>query len=243
MASFSAVTVCVRRWDFLFRSLPGWRALPGLKNLFVVTYAFDDIPPQGLEREHVVVVNGRPFHLTKARNTGARAAQQAGVDDYLLFIDADILVKDAPLLVKSLETEPDYVLDSPHAILDRRPGLEGADPEKAERGMRGTHFVRPCLFFRIYGYNQQLRGWGYEDLDLFNRYSRTSDRAAFFDRSALRHQAHSDQVRQQLQAEPLMETLKRNKGVAESVTDPVGRSWAADFGHAAFEIRPPRPGP
>lgn len=239
MPSLSIVTVCARRWDSLLRSLPGWRSLPGLRGIFVVTYAFDDIPREGLEREHLVVAAGRSFHLAKARNTGARAARETAAADYLLFIDADITVKDAPLLARSLGGGPDYVLDSPHAILDRRPGLEGADPEMAERGLRGTHFVRPDLFFKVHGYNQLLKGWGYEDLELFNRYARVSDRAAFYDRSALRHQGHSDEVRQQLQREPLRETLRRNKAAAERAADPFGGAWAADFGHASFEIRPP----
>jgi glycosyltransferase involved in cell wall biosynthesis len=237
MASYSIVTICVRRWDYLLRSLPGWRALPGRKNIFVVTYAFDDIPRAGLEQEHVVVIDSRPFHLTKARNTGARAAKQTDGPDYLLFIDADIVMADGPLFVKPLEAGPDCVLDAPHAILDLRPSLGGQrDPERTVRGLRGTHFVKPELFFKINGYNQQMKGWGYEDLDLFGRYARASGNVAYYDRSALRHQVHSDMVRRQMQAEPLEVTLRRNKAVAAG-------AWAGDFGYASFEIRPPRRGP
>jgi hypothetical protein len=242
-ASYSIVTTCAKRWEFLAQSLPSWLAMPGRRNVFVVTYAFDQIPKHGLEEAHVVVVKGAPkFHRTRALNLGAMVARSTDNPQYLLFTDADIVIRAGSLLLQNISDgeTPDYVLDSRYALGWRRQGLPREfDPELRGRGIRGTHLVRSELFFRVNGFNQHLIGWGFDDLELYSRYRQQSSKLSFYDRNALFHQPHDDAQRGELQDATIKESLNHNKDQAEQHDDPLGSSWAAELGYPDYEITAP----
>jgi len=237
-ASYSLITTCVKRWDFLARSLPTWLALPGRSNIFVVSYEFDSIPEKGLEQAHVIVVKADEFHRTRALNLGAMLAKKVDSPEYLLFTDADILIRSGSLFSQFMSTgaNPDYLLDSRYAL-----GREGLpmehDPEAKMRGIRGTHWVRSDFFFSVGGFNQHLSGWGHDDVDLYSRYQKQSKNVAFYDRYALFHQPHPDAQRTQLQQETPEQSMLRNREIAKQASDP--QSWAAALGYPAYEIRKP----
>lgn len=241
--TYSLVTTCAKRWDFLERSLPSWLAMPGRGNIFIVTYAFDTIPVQGLEQAHVIVVKGEQrFHRTRALNLGALVARQIDDPQYLMFTDADIIVRDAGSFLTGISSgeAPAYVLDSRYALGAARQGLPREhDPEQRKRGIRGTHLVQSSLFFRINGFNQQLQGWGYDDFDLYQRYRLQSSKVTFYDRAALFHQPHNDKQRGELQDEGIRDSMIRNGEQSRRNPDPLGSSWAAQLGYPDYEVRPP----
>lgn len=218
--------------------------MPNRGNIFVVTYGFDTIPTTGLDGVYVIVVkNQQRFHRTRALNLGALVARKVDNPQYLMFTDADIIVRGGGLFVGPISEgdTPDYVLDSRYALGARRQGLPlEQDPEHRRRGIRGTHLVSSELFFRINGFNQHLQGWGFDDFELYARYQTQSSKVTFYDRNALFHQPHDDEQRGELQNSTLNESMKRNAEQARLHADPRGSSWAHEIGYPEYEIRPPK---
>jgi hypothetical protein len=189
-------------------------------NTFIVTYQFDRIPTAGLEQEHLVIIPEHRFHRTRALNTGARKAREIDDPVYFLFIDADVLITRPSVFVQSSQLHepfPDYVLDSPYAFGSHRHRLPmDNDPDLRQRGLRGTHWVKSDFFFEVGGFNQGLRDWGFDDIDLYGRYADRSDRVTYYDRSALHHQRHDDKARTALQEVSLRESVTRNRTLSLS---------------------------
>jgi hypothetical protein len=218
--------------------------MPSRGNIFIVTYAFDTtLPAQGLDGVYLIVIkNEHRFHRTRALNLGALVARKVDDPKYLMFTDADIVVKDAASLLSNVSggDAPDYVLDSRYAFGARRQGLPiDRDPEQRMRGIRGTHWVRSELFFRINGFNQHLQGWGFDDFELYSRYRQQSSKVTFYDRNALFHQPHDDSHRGELQTSAIQASMRHNQEQARRHSDPLGRSWAHQLGYPEYEIRPP----
>jgi hypothetical protein len=235
--SLAVVTSCVARWTFLEKSLKSWFDLPGLDAVVIATCSFDSLPI-GFERAHRVVVTDNAFHRTRTLNCAVQVATSVSRADYLLITDADIIVKDPDRLGSCLGSRPDFAVDSPYAL-----ALEKgrADPEFSDRGKRGTHFVRPELFSRVNGFNQNLRGWAFDDVDLYRRYKELTSNWAFYDRDAVTHQPHSDALRQEAnpQGESLMASLSRNRRLSEANFDITGKSWVDELGYDDFRYLPP----
>jgi hypothetical protein len=242
-ALYSLVTTCAKRWSFLERSLPSWLQMPERGNIFIVTYAFDAIPTTGLEQAYLIVIkNQQRFHRTRALNLGALVARKVDDPKYLMFVDADIIVRSGSLFLGPISggEAPDYVLDSRYALGARRQGLPlELDPEHRRRGIRGTHLVKSELFSQINGFNQHLQGWGYDDFELYSRYRLQSNNVTFYDRNALYHQPHDDAQRGELQNSTLNESMQRNADQARRYSDQLGSSWASEVGYPEYEIRPP----
>lgn len=234
----SLITVCCQRWQFLAKSLPSWKLLPDRGTTFVVTYTFDD-PPADLEGFTLLTIDADRFHKARALNAAARIAVETDDPDYLLFIDSDIVVRDPRVFSRALDREPrpDFVLDSVHA-----PGeeLSHDDPERGDRGKRGTHLVRPELFFQIGGYDQRLIGWGFEDNNLYIRYQQVSESFALYNRRHLFHIPHSDEMRAHLNpdGEDIGASILRNLATAKHNVDLYGDSWKHDFGYPRIELSP-----
>jgi hypothetical protein len=218
--------------------------MPNRGNLFIVTYSFDTtLPAQGLEQAYLIVVKSEQrFHRTRALNLGALIARKVDDPQYLMFTDADIIVRSGDLFLNGINggATPDYVLDSRYALGARRQGLPlDQDPEQRMRGVRGTHLVRSELFFRINGFCQHLRGWGFDDFELYSRYRQQSTKVTFYDRAALFHQPHSDAQRGELQSSDIKASMRHNQEQARRHSDPLGSSWAHQLGYPEYEIRPP----
>ncbi len=230
----SLITVCAQRWQFLAKALPSWKVLPDRGRIFVATYSFDT-PPSDLQGFTLLTIEADRFHKARALNAAARIAVEADQPDYLLFIDSDIIVRDPRVFSAALHRDPrpDFVLDSLHAPNGE---ISKEDPEMADRGKRGTHLVRPELFFKIHGYDQRLIGWGFEDNNLYIRYQEVSSNFALYDRRRLFHIPHSDQVRAKLnpQGEDLGDSIKRNLKTAKD-RDVFGDSWKHEIGYPRIE--------
>jgi SAM-dependent methyltransferase len=241
--SFSIITVCVDRWEFLRRSLPTWRDIPNVARIVVATYDFDTVP-DWLSGVTLLSIDAPQFHRTRALNAAAMYTLETDKPTYLLFIDSDVLVKDPLVFHRPIERilAPDYVLDSDFAIPQlKRHLVDADDPENGDRGKRGTHAVRSELFAGINGFDQRLKGWGFDDLNLYARYRTASSNHAVYERELLDHQPHGDQLRssQNPAGATLDDQLMVNMKTHNEHFDPRGESWRHELGYPKVSVREP----
>lgn len=93
------------------------------------------------------------FNVAMARNIGAKAART----EWLCFIDADnsVIIDD---FVNKLNLESGF---------SYRPS-----PIKYGQGFTGFKVVEKCNFDKVFGYDEGMTGWGYEDEDLHTAISK-----------------------------------------------------------------------
>lgn len=160
MSSIALITTCKGRLHHLRETLP-LMAAQRADELVVVDYGCPDGTGDWVEREfpgvRVVRVTDDPgFCLPRARNAGARVA----TSDWLAFVDAD--VKLGAGWVDWLRAHVD-------------PGrFYRASAAGGARDLEtfGTAVCPRRAFEAIGGYDEAMRGWGGEDVDLYARLSR-----------------------------------------------------------------------
>lgn len=153
----SFITTCKHRLHHLQQTLPRMVAAEP-DEIIVVDYACPQQAgswvAENYPQANVVHVDDDPnFNVSRARNLGA--AQASG--DWLVFIDADILV------------DPTWVAWqrehlNPHCFHRAAPVMGQRDKETS-----GTCICPRDWFDRIGGYDEAFRGWGGEDRDLYSR--------------------------------------------------------------------------
>lgn len=157
-ARLTAITICKNRLHHIKQTLP-LLANQALTDVIVVDYGC----PQGTAawvREHfpgvkiIEVTDDSGFNAARARNIGASAA----TTPWLLFIDADIIVKEGfgDWVERELKPEAFYTTR-----------MFGSTD------VSGTCFCPRQTYLDISGYDEAFRGWGCEDDDLHLRLART----------------------------------------------------------------------
>jgi hypothetical protein len=155
---YSIVVTCKGRLRYLLQSLPRFLAQPATE-VVVVDYNCPENTAATVNERHpeavvVRVPDVAEFHLADARNIGARAA----TGDVLIFLDADIVIP------------ADFVTRIDTRIRDdvffRFPLSEEI------RGRSGSCIVWKRHFEQVEGYDDLIRGYGGDDLDLYYRLSR-----------------------------------------------------------------------
>ena len=159
MSSIALITTCKGRLQHLRETLP-LMAAQGADEVVVVDYGCPDGTGDWVEREfpgvRVVRVTDDPgFCLPRARNAGARVA----TSDWLAFVDADVRLAAGWVgwLREHLEDGRFYRASAVAGVRD----LETF----------GTAVCPRHAFEAIGGYDEALRGWGGEDIDLYARLS------------------------------------------------------------------------
>jgi glycosyltransferase involved in cell wall biosynthesis len=161
MVSVSYITTCMDRLEFLKQSLPAMLAQPDAECV-VVDYSCPQRCGEWVEREHpsarvVRVPDQTEFNYARARNAGAAAAQAP----WLCFIDCDFVLVPGFGAVLRQMLRPGCTFHSGKAGPDGVVRLEGPP--------WGPVLIRAEDFTRVGGYDEVIRGWGYEDNDFVNR--------------------------------------------------------------------------
>jgi len=176
---FSFITTCKGRLQHLQQTLP-LMVRQENSEVVVVDYGCpqntDDWVEQNFPQVKVVrVTDDEGFCASRARNMGAQAAQS----EWLIFIDADILLVGDLLTWLRPQLAPGIFF---------RAGNDDFD-------MYGTFLCRRDDFEKTGGYDELLRGWGREDKDIYYRLGRTGCEQKFFPEHFLDVIKHGDEER------------------------------------------------
>lgn len=149
----SFITTCKGRQAHLRETLPLMVAQPDCE---VVVVDYDC--PQGTEQwvrstypqaRTVKVEDATVFSASIARNRGAEVAR----GEWLAFVDADILLRPEFAARLGSQLQPGHYYR----------------PRPASPDMHGTFVCSRSDFLEVGGYDEAIRGWGGEDVDIYHR--------------------------------------------------------------------------
>jgi hypothetical protein len=229
----SVVTTCKGRLSFLQRSLPRFLAQRFEGEVAYRVVVVDYGCPDGAAawcREHfddprLVVVSVRDdvewFNLPRARNVGVRFAGN-GV---LALLDGDVLLRGDDCLDSALRTMRegrwDRLNHSPDRHDDGRPCLNG------------QVLLRADALRALRGYDERLRYWGADDIDLYRRSTSLGHAWQALD-LGMGGIAHTDEERVRfVEAATRDEALERNRELlrarGDALVNPFG--WGLTLDH------------
>jgi len=177
-ANISVVVACMNRGYHLQITLPGFLALPFVNEVIVVDYnskePFSRSCTTTDDRLRIQRVEGAEFwSLSRAYNLGIALARYSTV----FKVDADMFI-DNRLFLLSLDLLSDGVFISGNPF-----------------GIGGPLLVSKGDFERSGCYNQNLLGWGFEEVDLYRRLRENGVRQKIFQGSLFRTIPHDDSQR------------------------------------------------
>lgn len=186
--TFSIITTCKGRLEFLKRTLPNLVAQVEAE-IVVVDYDCPDGTKDWVASRfpdvRVAVVTDMPlFNLSDARNIGAKLARAP----WLVFCDAD------DLLIPSFTTE----------VLRRvAPGTYLRTMRDTPEGGRKASVPLVCeatTYREIGGYDDALRGWGAEDWEIVNRLEHRGVREVLGPATLVEKLPHANEIRSRFYA-------------------------------------------
>lgn len=177
----SLITTCKNRLPHLKQTLPLMLRQPRAE-VIVVDYGCEQGTAAWVKEHHpaakLVQVSDDPeFCVARARNLGANEASH----ELLCFIDADTLLHVD--LAEWLE-------------LNHKPNGYCLYPDRAELELFGFLIVARKHFFQVSGYDEAFRGWGGEDMDLYDRLARAGLAWFAVPRESISAISHGDELRQ-----------------------------------------------
>ena len=180
--STSLIAVSGNRSDALARVLPGWLAVRGLHELVLVDWG--SAPPLVLGADPrlrlVRAPREREWNLARAYNLAAQFAR----GEYLLKVDSDTLL------------QPDVLARQPLGAAQFGRGCRDRARDENARHLNGVLHVRRAHFLAVAGYDERMRGYGYDDTDLYERLGRALNlSAACLDFALMGHAAEAHAAR------------------------------------------------
>lgn len=180
---------CMNRNDFLVNSLRTWIKFP-FKKIVIVDWS-SDIPviesikktlPEAISDKLLVhrVDNMKYYEHSKVRNLKISLC-----DGWILCIDADVMLNN--IFAKNL-----YFRDDEKLVYYVNNGPTGLG---WDRGIYGTSIFHREIYDMVGGCNEDMHGWGYEDVDLYERFNKINCKERPLRALSLNHQYHDDEMR------------------------------------------------
>jgi predicted glycosyltransferase involved in capsule biosynthesis len=177
-------TSCMNRNEFLLESLKSWIKLP-FKKIIVVDWS-SKVPVKETISEYlndkrilVYRVERKAFY----EHAGARNLKVALCDrGWILSIDCDIKVSadfSRHLYFNESETSAYYM----------------SSPFVTDRGVFGTSIFHKSLYDTAGGCDENMHGWGYEDVDLYQKFNKLGAKCRDLISHTILHQSHGDDLR------------------------------------------------
>lgn len=159
LTSVTIVTACMNRNTHLLRSIGSWLKVLAVNEIVIVDYASDELVADTLSRAGIYDSRVKIFrheaeswHLAKAFNLGFGHSTGA----YILKLDSDTIVNSA----------------IPSSIsLGKSQFKSGNWRTFKTNVLNGIFLARKDCLDQIGGYNQQIRRYGWDDCDLYERLS------------------------------------------------------------------------
>jgi glycosyltransferase involved in cell wall biosynthesis len=197
------ISYCKGRLSQLKDCLPTWIALEGDSDILVVDYNCPDGTEKYIDslKNKKVSCYKEPvsegyWNLNKARNAGYRHAD----GDVLLFLDADTVL------------EPNFLSD---ALQKLKPGAFVTGLTSPPWNGCGCMLIYKNDFEQVRGYNELMEGWGYDDIDMYERLKASGLEQSFFEPSLIVNNTHES--RNAFHADiDQYETLGKNKAISDS---------------------------
>lgn len=158
--STSLVAVCSNRSASLMRVLPSWLVVRGVSEILILEWGNADAPlgPRLPRDSRVRLVRApleREWNLARAYNLALQLARS----ERILKVDSDTWL--APEVLEKQPLQEGTFL---------RGCRDGALDENG-RHLNGVMLVRRADVLGVLGYDERMRGYGYDDTDLYHRLS------------------------------------------------------------------------
>jgi hypothetical protein len=177
-------TSCMNRNDFLLESLKTWVRLP-FKKIIIVDWS-SRIPVKETIADYLEDKRILVYRVEKKRyyeHAGARNLKIAlSESGWILSIDCDIKI--SPDFGKHLyfkDNETDAYYFNPPFVTDA--------------GVFGTSIFHKTLYEKVGGCDERMHGWGYEDVDLYQKFDKLKAKKRMLVSHTLLHQEHGDDLR------------------------------------------------
>ena len=180
----TVVTAVMNRGDQLLESLPSWLALDQISEIIIVDWSSSE-PVAGLVENfastkiHVIRVDGEAdWHLAGAFNTGLRHVTSSQV----MKLDADHKLQ-SKFFSRNLLPRHAFVAG------DWRAARVG------QAGLNGFVWAWADDLFAVGGWDERIRGYGWDDSDLTDRLQAVGLHKRTLARSSIKHVHHSSHAR------------------------------------------------
>lgn len=176
----SLIAACKDRRQSLSLALQAWEEVDGVEEIVLVDWGSEDGALNGIPIINGLLQSGKmtlirvkevDWVLARAYNLAARFA----VGEVLMKVDCDTVVDKGFLTKHPVEEGMFYTLNW---------GNERTENEKA---LRGVWVARKDDFWGIGGYDERIMAYGYEDVDLYSRWTSEGLRSEQLDLDMIRH--------------------------------------------------------
>jgi Glycosyl transferase family 2/N-terminal domain of galactosyltransferase len=187
----SLITCVKNRKATLIEAIRTWVKFDEIDEIIIVDWSSDESLIPVIEKFQngkifVAIVPGQDkWILSHAYNLAARLTSR----NTILKIDAD--VKILPDFFKQHVLKPGLFY-SGNWMLGR---------DENEKHLNGTVFLHRSNFFKVNGYNEYIKFYGWDDSDLYNRLESLNLKRLYFDLDLLQHIAHESRTALQSTAE------------------------------------------
>jgi len=192
----SVICAVKNRINMLKFSINSWVAYKNIHEFIIVDWSSDDITHD--EEEYfkklddrikiIKVENEKYFNLSKSFNLAAKNAS----GDLLLKLDVDYILNP---YYDFFET---YNINKNEFLTGDWNGYEKNREVGFLLYLNGFLYVHKENFFKVEGYNENLRGYGYDDCDLYSRLESVAGLKRTYldcDKIVIYHNPHEDNLR------------------------------------------------
>ena len=187
-ALITSITVCRNRMENLIEALPTWLEVEGLDEIHIYDFASDRSVHSQLQKKRLLdekvkvfqCHQNESFSLSKFLNVALSITES----EYILKLDCDYKIDRSFLKahpIKSCFYTGDWRLAK----------------DSNESNLTGLLYAKKKDIMHVNGYNENIKTWGYEDEDLYERMSRSwGVKRMIIDMDLAYHIPHTGEVRQ-----------------------------------------------
>jgi len=191
----SLVCAIKNRFQMLRVSVPSWTKYENIKEFIIVDWSSDDLDKKALnyfenldERIKIIKIeNQKFFNLSKAYNIGFNYAKEKLV----IKMDADYIFN------PFFDFFENYQISQSEFLTGTWKSYKVDNGVGFMQYLNGFLFIHKNNFIEVGGYNENLKGYGWDDCDLYQRLEKKglSRKILNYDKITIYHNPHEDKTR------------------------------------------------